>query len=64
MKKYVVMVNYGVYEGWKIQDEMDDFQAAVRLRDTCAGYSQEVVIFKPVELIVTEKMDSEAKEKS
>lgn len=53
MKKYVVMVDYGV-EGWKIQDETDDFQEAVQIRES-AMFGSTVVIFKPVELVVTEK---------
>ena len=58
MKKYVVMTDYGL-EGWKITGETDSFPYAVKLRDTSMGDGNEnVVIFKPVELVVTEKETS------
>lgn len=54
VKTYVVMIDYGA-EGWKIWAETDDFSEAVAKRDDCMGLGSGVVIFKPVELVITEK---------
>lgn len=59
MKKFVVMVNY-VFDGWKIHAETDSFEEAVAKREECLSISKYVSIFKPVELVITEK-DTENK---
>lgn len=54
-KAYVVMAYYYT-EGWNAVAESDDFQEAVKHRDYWLGMGNSLVqIFKPVELVVTEK---------
>ncbi len=50
MKTYVVMVNWGGYEGWRVEYETDDFRTAWGLREqfrTSSGGCS-VVILTPV----------------
>lgn len=54
MKTFVVMIDYGC-EGWKIHAETDDFQEAIAKREEGLRYYSDTVIFRPVELVVTEK---------
>ena len=54
MKTFVVMIDYGS-EGWKIHAETDDFQEAVAKREEGLRNYNDTVIFRPVELTVTEK---------
>lgn len=54
MKKYVVMVNYGL-EGWKIAEQTSRFDRAVRVREEQMSLgNSEVAIFTPVGVGVTE----------
>lgn len=54
MKKYVVMCNYGS-EGWKIHAQVDTFPEAWTAREEAKGaLCSEVVIFKNVEVNVSE----------
>lgn len=52
-KKYLVLINYGAYEGWKIFKETDDWQEAVKFREdarSCGG--NEVIICAYCPLVV------------
>jgi len=58
MKRYIVMTNYGAYEGWKISGQTDDFQSAVDIREEYMWLgNSEVVIFRPVKIQVQEDGD-------
>jgi hypothetical protein len=59
MKKFVVMINYGV-DGYRIHAETDSFEEAVAKREEGLSISENTAIFKPVELVITEK-DTENK---
>jgi hypothetical protein len=37
MKKYVVMTDYGPYEGWAISGDSDEFSEAVKIREASLG---------------------------
>src|SRR6185295_19556895 len=55
MARYWVMTNYGAYEGWKRAYCGESFDEAVKWRETQMGMgNSEVLIFKEVELVVTE----------
>ena len=54
MKTFVVMIDYGI-EGWKIHAETDNLQEAVAKREEGLRNYSDTVIFRPVELTVTEK---------
>lgn len=56
-KKYVIMINYGIYEGWAIHEQTDELATAILLKDQAARYGQEVVIVKPVKLVITEETE-------
>jgi len=51
MKKYVVMIDYGDYEGWKIQGDTNDLDEAITMRESVLHYGNEVAIFQRVQLI-------------
>jgi len=59
VKNYVVMVDFGSYEGWKIVEETETFEDAVLARDYAMRNSGgcNAVIFKPVQFKVTEVVD-------
>lgn len=58
MEKYVVMTNYGDYEGWKIEGQTVSFEQAIIIRENCLSLGlHEVIIFTPVKYIVTEVVD-------
>ena len=59
MKRYVVFINYGAYEGWKIWLHTDSFNEAVAAREEAMGNgNSEVRIFTPVEIVTLERIDS------
>lgn len=59
MKKYVVMTNYGMYEGWAISGEADEFDEAVKIREKyLSNGNSEVMIFRPV-LIKTSEIETD-----
>ena len=52
-KKYLVLINYGSYEGWKIHGETDDWQEAVNLREEARSFGgSEVIICAYCPLVV------------
>lgn len=51
-KRFVVFVNYGL-EGWKIHEQTDDAQEALKFRDQAMSCgNEEVVIFSPAQFAV------------
>ena len=46
MMRFVVMRDYGCYEGWKILSESDSLLEAVRSRETHLGQGGPVEIFE------------------
>lgn len=58
MKNYVVMTNYGAYEGWKIGFESDKLpEAFEKLKEFLNSGIGETVIFRPLELSVVDIVD-------
>ncbi len=54
MKQYVVFVNYGL-EGWKIWEQSDSFEEAIKAREAALSNGNfDVVIFKRAQWITNE----------
>lgn len=51
-KKYLVFINYGDYEGWKLQTETDDWQEAVETWDYMRSTGSECIITAYCPLII------------
>lgn len=57
-KKYLVMIDYGIYDGWKIHAETDEWAEAVKLRnEACSFGVNEVIIVAFCPLVVLDGRD-------
>lgn len=52
-KKYIVFIDYGSFEGWRIQGEADTWEEAIALREQAHSYGAgEVIVCEYIPLLM------------